>query len=200
MCIRDSYIAKAADFARPVLNHLRDLIHDTCPQVEEKIKWGMPHFDYKGPFCHMASFKQHCVFGFWKAALLEDFHKVLEKENRQAMGNLGRVKGLEDLPADETIRQLLIEAMRLNDEGIKLPSKAKAKGSIDVPPVPKDLATALKADPQAKENFEAMPPSHRKEYIQHVEEAKTDATRQRRIEKVITQVLEKKSLNWKYMK
>lgn len=196
----DSYIEKSAEFSKPILNHLRELVHDTCPQVEEKIKWGMPHFDYKGPFCHMAAFKQHCAFGFWKSALMEDFNQVMEKENRQAMGNLGKITLVQELPADPILQSLLMEAMRLNDEGIKLPSTAKTKGAVVVPVIPKDLAAALKVNPEAKAMFESMPPSHRKEYILHIEDAKTDATRQKRIQKTITQVLEKKSLNWKYMK
>ena len=69
----DAYIAKSAPFAQPILIHLRKLVHKACPQAEEKMKWSMPHFDYKGEMmCSMAAFKQHCSFGFWKAALMKD--------------------------------------------------------------------------------------------------------------------------------
>ena len=63
----DAYIAKAANFAKPILKHLRKVVHTGCPEVEETMKWSMPHFDYKGMMCGMAAFKEHCAFGFWKA-------------------------------------------------------------------------------------------------------------------------------------
>ena len=66
----DAYIAKSAPFAQPILNHLRELVHKACPDVEETIKWSFAFFDYKGPLFSMAAFKEHCAFGFWKAALL----------------------------------------------------------------------------------------------------------------------------------
>jgi hypothetical protein len=76
----DLYISKSADFAKPILLHLRELVHTACPDVVETIKWGMPSFDYKGPMCSMASFKQHCAFGFWKASLMKD--KTLTKNKK----------------------------------------------------------------------------------------------------------------------
>ena len=85
----DAYISKSADFAKPILNHLRKLVHAACPQVEETIKWGMPYFDYKGMMCNMASFKNHCAFGFWKAALMKDFSEMKDN-NESAMGHLGK--------------------------------------------------------------------------------------------------------------
>lgn len=66
----DVYIEKSADFAKPILNHIRKVIHDACPEVEEAVKWGMPFFLYKGPMCNMAAFKEHCAFGFWKGRLI----------------------------------------------------------------------------------------------------------------------------------
>ena len=45
----DAYIDKAGDFAKPILQHLRKVVHTACPEVEETIRWGMPHFDYRGP-------------------------------------------------------------------------------------------------------------------------------------------------------
>ena len=67
--IVDAYIAKSADFAKPILMHIRELVHKACPEVEEKMKWSFPHFDYKGEMmCSMAAFKQHCAFGFGESA------------------------------------------------------------------------------------------------------------------------------------
>lgn len=122
----DSYIEKSADFAKPILLHLRELVHKTCPAVEEKIKWGFPHFDYKGEMmCNMAAFKQHAVFGFWKAAIMKDPVLAETAKSEVAMGHLGRITSLKDLPADKKIIAWIKEAMQLNEDGIKLPAKSK---------------------------------------------------------------------------
>src|SRR4051812_1257596 len=124
----DAYIAKAQPFAQPVLNHLRKLVHTTCPQVEETIKWSFACFDYKGIFCSMASFKQHCTFGFWKTALLKDPKGILDSKN-EAMGSLGRITGMQDLPADKIIIDFIKQAMVLNEQGVKLPPRKKVTAS-----------------------------------------------------------------------
>ena len=125
----DAYISNAQPFAQPVLKHLRKLIHKAIPDVEENIKWGFASFDYKGPLCSFASFKAHCVFGFWKYQLLNDQYKVLQERSNKggdAMGNLGRITSKADLPADEIIIDLLHQAKKLNDEGTKLPQIGRA--------------------------------------------------------------------------
>src|ERR1700744_4601367 len=116
----DAYIAKSADFAKPILLHFRDLVHEACPAVEEKIKWGFPHFDYKGEMmCSMAAFKQHCAIGFWKGSMI----KSLAKTGADTIGNMVRMKIIRDLPSDKKMLVYIKEAMKLNEEGIKLPSK-----------------------------------------------------------------------------
>ncbi len=117
----DDYIAKSADFAKPILNHLRHLVHIACPKVEERIKWSFPNFDYKGPFCSMAAFKEHCSFGFWKAAIMKDAEKLKSNQDN-SMGHLGKLKSLADLPSDYILISYIKEAVRLNDERIKLPA------------------------------------------------------------------------------
>src|SRR5438067_996661 len=124
----DDYIAKSADFAKPILNHLRELVHKAVPEVEETIKWGFPSFDYKGPFCSMASFRQHAVFGFWKHVLINDpkgYLKERSVDGGEAMGSMGRITSLKDLLPDKVILDLIKQAKKLNDEGIKLPAKKK---------------------------------------------------------------------------
>ena len=62
----DDYYAKSADFAKPIMEYLRQIIHETCPDVEEVIKWGIPHFDYHGDImCIFAAYKNHCSFSIW---------------------------------------------------------------------------------------------------------------------------------------
>src|SRR5262245_62155982 len=97
----DVYIEKSADFAKPILKHLRKLVHQACPDVEEKVKWSCPHFDYKGPVCSMAAFKNHCAFGFWKESLIEGLKAPAGQEH--SAGSFGQLKKLSDLPSDKII-------------------------------------------------------------------------------------------------
>ncbi len=127
----DEKIAKAAPFAQPILTHLRTLVHKGCPEVEETIKWGMPSFDYKGAFCSMASFKEHCAFGFWKASIMEAADKLIINQ-KESMGHLGRITSLKDLPSDKILLGYIKEAKRLNDEGIKLPPRKKPPKAADL--------------------------------------------------------------------
>lgn len=194
----DDYIKKSADFAKPVLKHLRKLVHETCPDVEETIKWSFASFDYKGPFCSMASFKQHCVFGFWKTTLLKDPKGILESKIGKAMGSLGRITGLYDLPPDKVIIDFIKQAKALNDNDIKLPQRQKKQ--IKELPVPDYLKKALGKNKLAKSNFEKFPPGQKKEYIVWITEAKTEETRKKRLDTSIEWISQGKIRNWKYLK
>ena len=191
----DAYIAKSAPFAQPILNHLRELVHKACPDVEETIKWSFAFFDYKGPLCSMAAFKEHCAFGFWKAALLKDAEKM--KDNQQnAMGHAGKIKSVADLPADKVILGWIKEAAKLNDEGAKLPPRKKTEKKDLV--IPEYFMQPLGKNKKAVTVFEKFSPSHKKEYVQWVIEAKAEETRNRRMGKAIEMIAEGKGRNWKY--
>ena len=191
----DLYIIKSADFAKPILEHFRYLVHKACPQVEEKIKWSFPHFDYNGNMmCSMAAFKQHCAIGFWKASLMNDKHKLFNTED--AMGHLGKITSLKDLPADKLLLQYIKEAMKLNDDDVKLP--ARKKTTSDQVETPDYFLAALKKNKTAFKNFETFSPSHKKEYNEWITEAKTEATRNKRIQQATEWIAERKSRNWKY--
>ena len=193
----DVYIAKSAPFARPILSQLRKVIHAGCPQVEEAIKWGAPFFMYEGILCNMAAFKQHCAFGFWKGTLLEALNTA-GKAN-EAWGQLGRIVRLADLPSQEFLVQQVKEAMRLNERGAKAPTKhkSKAKSPLVVPPY---VRAALKKNAKAGATFEGFSPSHKREYIEWITEAKTEATRQKRLDTALAWMAEGKVRNWKYIK
>ena len=191
----DAYIEKSADFAKPILGHLRKLVHKACPDVEETWKWSFPHFDYKGMLCSMAAFKQHASFGFWKQSLLETdaFPK-----NKTAMGSFGRITSIKDLPSDKVMIGLIQQAMELNEKGINVRKKPAAPKTEVV--VPDDLTAALVKNKKAKAQFEKFSNSHRKEYVMWITEAKTEPTRQKRLATTIEWLSEGKSRNWKYEK
>ncbi len=196
----DEYIAKSADFAKPILTYLRTVVHKACPDVAETIRWGFPHFDHKGIICSMAAFKAHAAFTFWKAALMKDPHKVMEKTGgNTAMGHFGRITRLSDLPKQSILIAYVREAARLNESGAKPPSKKRSAAGAALE-IPDFFSAALRSHPKAQETFDSFSPSHRREYLEWVTEAKTETTRQRRLEQTIVWLEEGKTRNWKYYK
>lgn len=189
----DEYIAKSADFAKPILKQIRKVVHAACPSVEEKMKWGAPHFDYRGMMCGMSSFKEHCGFGFWKGELIFD-----GKAPRDAMGHFGRITSLDDLPSEKTLAGYVKKAMKLNDEGVKAPHMVNRR-SREALDAPDDLLSALKKNKKALTTFEGFSPSHKREYVEWITEAKTDATREKRLATAVEWMAEGKARNWKYM-
>ena len=189
----DAYIERAAPFARPILAHARALVHQACPQVEETIKWGMPTFVHAGGIlCGMAAFKQHASFGFWKHALV-----VGEGEPRDGMGSYGKMLSLDDFPAKKIVLAHIRKAMKLNEDGVKMPAARKAASKLP-PEMPEDLVAALNKDNAAKATFDAFPPSCRREYIEWIVEAKREETRAKRLAQAVEWMAEGKRRNWKY--
>jgi uncharacterized protein YdeI (YjbR/CyaY-like superfamily) len=187
----DQYIAKSADFAKPILNYLRELVHDICPDCEETLKWNSPTFMYRGMLCGFAAFKEHATFGFWKHELL------LGERNNEAMGSFGRLTSVKDLPSKKELVALIKKAMKLNEEGLKVQRMRRTQPKAPIP-MPVDLETALAKNKKARATFEAFPPSQKREYLEWITEAKTDTTRARRLETAVEWMSEGKVRNWKY--
>ncbi len=193
----DNYIAKSADFAKPILIHIRELVHKACPDVEEKMKWSFPHFDYKGEMmCSMAAFKQHAAFGFWKAAMMKDPMLVENAKSEVAMGHLGRLTSVKDLPSDKKILAWVKEAMSLTDQGIKL-AKPKAKEKVELV-VPDYFKKALARNKKAAGTFDKFAYSHKRDYLEWITGAKTEETRNSRMSTALEWMAEGKTRNWKY--
>ena len=191
----DDYIEKSVEFARPILTHLRNLVHSAFPAIQETIKWGMPFFDYKGTVCSMASFKEHCTFGFWKSSLLPDPYKLLHENSGEAMGQFGKIKSLQDLPKDQILIEYIQNAVKLNEEGKKITKRAPERTEIVIPAY---LAEVLQQNKIAAATFEKFSYSHKKEYVQWIEEAKTEPTRLKRLQTTMEWLTQGKSRNWKY--
>jgi hypothetical protein len=204
----DAYIAKQADFARPILSRLRDMVHRACPNVTETIKWGMPAFEYHGLLCGFAAFKAHATFGFWKH---NEVIGPTGEGSRDAMGSFGRLTSLRDVPKVSQFKAWMRTAMALNESRASKParSKAKAKAGTASPAahrkparrtitVPAALKAALATNSTALDAFKALAPSHQREYVQWITEAKTAPTRDRRLATTIQWLAEGKRLHWKY--
>lgn len=189
----DAYIAKSADFAKPILRHLRKLMHQADPDIEETLKWGMPSFMHHGILCGMAAFTAHATFGFWKGKLIVD---AKSNKNYEAMGQFGRITKMGDLPSKRVLAGYIRQAMRLNEENVKVPRAApKPKAPIRVPA---DLRVALARSAKAKKTFDEFPPSHRREYLEWILEAKREETRKKRIAQTVEWLAAGRKRNWKY--
>lgn len=184
----DAYIAKSADFARPILEHVRELVHKTVPGAGEAIKWGMPHFTHNDKsIAGMAAFKAHCAV-------------MVHGDGRQSegMGSYGKITSLDELPDDAVMSAKFIEACeRIDTKG----TAAKRSPRLAPKPelvVPQDFAAALRDNPKAQATFEGFSSSQRREYVDWVSDAKQDATRAKRLATSIEWLAEGKRRNWKY--
>ncbi len=190
----DAYIERAAPFAQEILRHWRATVHAHCPEVVETIKWGFPNFTYRDRILTgMAAFKAHCSIGFWHGAAAVGAAHAKDG----AMGDLGRVASLQDLPAPAEQQAILQRAMRLIEDGVKA---RPAKAAAPRPPLatPDDLGAALQANAAARATFEAFPPGQQREYIEWIVEAKQAGTREKRLAQAIAWMAEGKRRNWKY--
>jgi len=190
----DAYIAKSADFARPILSHLREVVHSACPDVEESMKWSHPNFGYHGMMCGMAAFKAHCTFGFWKGELIVGG----DSATAAAMGQFGRITAVSQLPSKKVLTGYIKKAMQLNEAGTKAPWLEKRAKPKPAAKVPDDLAAALAKNKKARATFDAFPPGQRREYIDWITEAKREETRATRLAQTVQWLAEGKRRNWKY--
>ena len=196
----DAYIAKAPDFAKPILEKLRRAVHRAEPNIEEAIKWSTPHFVHDGLVGGMASFKNHVTFSFWRGKELSDPNGLFADVGDSCMAAL-KVSDARELPTQAVLVAYVKEAVALNLAAAKAPKKKRAaaapKKAIRVPA---DLAAALDGHPEARSTFDGFSPTNRREYVEWVTEAKRDATRQKRITTAVEWMSEGKPRNWKYMK
>ncbi len=187
----DAYIEQQADFARPILEHIRAAMHAACPDAEEAVKWSMPAFIYKGKqLAGMAAFKAHATLGFWQRSGVRG-----EDSKSGAMGDFGRLTSVADLPDEATLAALIHKAMALIDAGARTVRNKIPKPQIEMPD---DLSAALAGNSAAHATFDAFPPGCRREYLDWIVSAKRPETRARRIAQAIEQMAQGKKLHWKY--
>lgn len=189
----DAYIARSAEFARPILAHLREVVHAACPRVTETIKWGFPHFMYEGMLCSMAAFKRHCAFGFWKGTLI-----VVDAERGEgAMGNFGRIETLDDLPPKRRLTALVKAAMKLNETGANGVRRKRAAAPRRIA-TPEWFSTELARAPRARAGWSQLTASQKREYLEWLTGAKREPTRAKRLATALEWLADGKDLNWRY--
>jgi uncharacterized protein YdeI (YjbR/CyaY-like superfamily) len=193
----DAYIDKSPEFAKPILIHIREMVHRAAPELSEIMKWGFPFFDYKGPVCQMAAFKRHCAFGFWREKMLNDPKGYLKVDGEESSaGSFGQILSISDLPPEEVLVDFIRQAIAINEEGVKTEKKPVApKAELSMPP---DFEKLLRGDLVASHNFDNFSPSKKREYLEWFAEAKSEATREKRMEQALQWIGEGKSRHWKY--
>lgn len=192
----DAYIAKAAPFAQPILIRLRRAVHKGCPAVVETLKWSVPAFEHHGILCGMAAFKAHCIFNVWRTPVLKA--QGLPEPLEAALERAGRVTSVKELPAERLLVQIIRRAAAVNESGLKGPRAPRTpKPAVRVPA---DLKAALSKHPKAAAKFASMSPSHKREYVEWITDAKAAETRARRVAQTVAWVSEGKNRNWKYQK
>jgi uncharacterized protein YdeI (YjbR/CyaY-like superfamily) len=194
----DAYIEKAAPFAQPILKRLRKLFHQACPEILEVMKWSFPHFEYKGIVGSMAAFKQHVSYGFWKEKLMRDPENLFTAVGKTSMGAM-KVTSVAELPSDEVLLSYIAEAVALNEAGAKVSRPKQKRGTTELE-IPADLQAALNKKKSALATFESFSPSHRREYIEWITEAKQETTRRKRLSTTIEWLSAGKPRHWKYVK
>ena len=188
----DTYIANARPDARPLLKEIRAAVHAACPDVSETVKWRTPTFEHKGIMLGMAVFKSYTTMGFWKSKLMR---QRLSAGDQKALDQAGQVKNGDALPPRAALVRLVKVAAALNEEGLVQPRVMRKRAPLKTPPY---LTAALKKNPAALMQFNAFAPSHRREYIEWIVDAKQDATRERRIAQAVEWIGQGKGRNWKY--
>lgn len=192
----DEYIEKSPDFAKPILDYLRETIHEVCPDTEEVIKWKFPTFMYKGKIlCSITSFKQYCSLGFWLHQEMKTIKELETTAEKSSMFSLGKITKMEELPSKPLLKKAIKEAMDLTDMGVTMKKAAPSKTEMEIPDY---FQIPLDANAKASEVFKNASPSFRKEYISWITDAKTEATRNKRMEQALEWIAEGKGRNWKY--
>lgn len=188
----DAYIAKAAPFARPLLERLRRDMHAACGDLDESIRWGRPVFMHNGRLvAGMAAFKQHASFGYWRGG------EVVGEARNDGMGQFGRLQSLDDLPSSADIAEQVRRAVELVDTDAPRPARTRApRPPLEMPDV---MRQALDAHPAARATFDGFSPSQRRDYIEWIVEAKRDDTRARRLAQALDWLAEGKPRHWKHL-
>jgi uncharacterized protein YdeI (YjbR/CyaY-like superfamily) len=197
----DAYIAKQADFAKPIIARFREIVHEADPEITEDIKWGAPAFMHKGIVCIIAGFKQHCAVNFWRRGVIVGTRARRATDDKE-MEKFGRMTSVADLPSKAAITRYVKLGVKLNEGGVAtskpaVKAVARKKTPVRTPP---SLAKALARNAKAKATYDGFSPSHKREYIEWIAEAKTDETRERRVEQALGWMAEGKPRNWKYIK
>jgi uncharacterized protein YdeI (YjbR/CyaY-like superfamily) len=175
------------------IHRLRSVIEKTG--LEEKIKWGIPVYTYKGKNVVAAlGFKNHFSLWFYNGVFLSDPYQKLVNAQEGVTKALRhwRFQSLEEIE-EEKILEYLREAIQ-NEETGKVWKPEKSGELV----IPESFRARLDADQNLHEAFVSLSRFKQKEYVSYVESAKREATQVARLEKIVPMILQGIGLNDKY--
>ncbi|MEO0483379.1 MAG: DUF1801 domain-containing protein [Planctomycetota bacterium] len=188
----DAYIAGHPDWAKELVR-IREILNST--ELEETVKWGAPGYTCDGKnVIGVGAFKHHISLWFHQGALLSDPEGVLAnaQEGKTIAMRQWRIESAKDIKA-RAIKAYVKEAIELQRAGKTLgPRRDKP---IIVPP---ELEAAFKKSQQLRTAFESLTPGKQRQYTEHVSEAKREATKLSRVEKIKPMILDGVGLHDKY--
>lgn len=163
--------------------------------LEVAIKWGAEVFTYEGKnVVSYGGFKHFFSIWFYNGVFLEDKYKVLvtASEGKTKSLRQWRFSSMDEID-EKKILAYIKEAIEVEKKGLKIgPARFQA---IDTP---EQLASAFYADKALKAAFDQLSPGKQKEYMVYINEAKQDATKMKRVEKIAPMILDGVGLNDKY--
>jgi hypothetical protein len=178
----DAYIAEAAPFAQAILIRLRQLIHETLPEVQEDWKWG-PNFNLNGMIFGLWALKGHTSLNFYKGAAMTDRHALFTNGLDNEKMRMIHYHDVSEIKEDQ-LKEYFLEAAQLNRNGVSI---APTSRTLEIPDILQQQLTQY----ELQEAFDKLTYTQRKEYIQLITGAKREETRQRRLDKILEELREK---------
>jgi uncharacterized protein YdeI (YjbR/CyaY-like superfamily) len=187
----DAWFRGLSDFAKPICEKLREIVHRAAPDLEEVIRWRMVCFKGESLIFCIGAFKAHVNFVVARGAELEDPQGLFQRDV-DPEGNHVVLRSVADIKPGP-LRDLIHRAVKLHAS-----PRPKSKAQRPDIPLPEVLRQALAKDKVARQHYEALAPSQRREYNEWIAGAKQEATVQRRIEKALAKLAAGEGLNDKY--
>ena len=160
--------------------------------LKEELKWNQPCYTSAGKNVAIISgFKEYCVLGFFKGALMADPHGILVAPGAVQAARQIRFTSLREIKSQEAVLKTYIaEAIAVEKSGLKVELKPHSEYAMPI-----ELQKQLDAMPRLKKAFHALTPGRQRGYIFHIAAPKQAKTRESRVEKCMDRILDGKGLN-----
>lgn len=176
-----------------LLTQLREILLSTA--LEETIKWGAPVYTINDKnVVGMGAFKNHATLWFFQGVFLTDVHNKLVNAQEEKTKALRQWRFNTNEIGDKlVVKEYILEAIENQRQGKKI--KPNRNTEVVIPTL---LKLEFEKNSTFKTAFENLTKGKQKEYANHIEEAKREATKLSRLQKIIPLVLEGKGLYDKY--
>jgi uncharacterized protein YdeI (YjbR/CyaY-like superfamily) len=188
----EEYIATHAAWEKQLVQ-LRAMLLET--ELAETIKWGSPVYTINGKnVVAIAAFKNHCCLWFYNGALLKQNTSLLENAQEGKTKGLRQIRFLkeQEIPVQE-LKAYVQEAIENQKAGREIKPVGAAKAVT-----PPELDKAFAEDPELEKKFQALTPGRQREYCEYIDQAKREATKLSRIQKITPMIKDLIGLHDKY--